>query len=143
MITKEELLKNIKQNTFCRIGISNIHGVGVIVVRDIQKGTNPYVGSCQCKYIPVEKEEIADFDAEIKDIIHAFYSLEGDKILIPECGINGMDISYFMNHSESPNIMSPDNGVTYAALRDIKKGEELTINYDIAYGNGNVVHSNI
>ncbi len=34
-----------------------------------------------------------------------------------------------MNHDADPNIGSDDGDVTYYALRDIKAGEELTMDY--------------
>jgi SET domain-containing protein len=36
---------------------------------------------------------------------------------------------WYTNHSEKPNLGSDDGDVTYYALRDIRKGEELTIDY--------------
>jgi hypothetical protein len=36
---------------------------------------------------------------------------------------------WYMNHDADPNIGSDDGDVTYYALRDIKAGEELTMDY--------------
>ncbi len=50
--------------------------------------------------------------------------------MIPEYGLNGMDISFFLNHSKKPNIITTDEGNTFLTRRKIKKGEELTIGYN-------------
>ena len=42
MNNKKNLLKNLKLETWCRIGVSKIAGVGVIAIRDIPKNTNPF-----------------------------------------------------------------------------------------------------
>ena len=33
---------NLKNNVYCRISRSKIHGVGVIAIKDIPKGINPF-----------------------------------------------------------------------------------------------------
>ncbi len=66
-------------------------------------------------------------------MIDDFYAVEEDKtVLIPEYGLNGMNISFFLNNSRppnKPNVKTIDGGATFVALRKIKKGEELTIAY--------------
>jgi SET domain-containing protein len=133
-VNKKQLLENLKNDIYCRIGISSIHGVGVIAIRDIPKGTNPFVGSCQCEYIAIDNEDIKTFPKEVKKIIDDFYLIKGEKMLIPSCGLNSMDISYYMNFSDTPNVSSRDRGTTFFTNRDIKTGEELTLDYINDYG---------
>ncbi|MBK6772367.1 MAG: SET domain-containing protein-lysine N-methyltransferase [Ignavibacteria bacterium] len=40
-----------------------------------------------------------------------------------------MDIALFLNHSDTPNIISINDGDYFEAIRDIKAGEELVIDY--------------
>lgn len=40
-----------------------------------------------------------------------------------------MDLVFFLNHSDTPNIVSIDDGECFEALRDIDEGEELLVNY--------------
>jgi SET domain-containing protein len=40
-----------------------------------------------------------------------------------------MDVSLFLNHSNEPNIISINDGDYFEAIRDIKSGEELVIDY--------------
>jgi SET domain-containing protein len=47
-------------------------------------------------------------------------------------GPNALDISFFLNHSDAPNVAIDFKGCDmsyYIAGRDIKQGEELTIDY--------------
>lgn len=139
-MNKTQLLKNLKENVYCKIGRSNIHGVGVIAIRDIPRGTDPFVGHHEEDYIVFTKEELKNIDDEVKKLIHDFFIIQGNKYLIPKSGLNGIDISYFMNHSNTPNIQTDAKGEQNYAICDIKKGEELTINYKKDYGEENVVN---
>ena len=40
-----------------------------------------------------------------------------------------MDVSLFLNHADTPNIISVNDGDYFEAIRDIKAGEELLIDY--------------
>lgn len=61
-------------------------------------------------------------------MINDFYVIQNEKVYIPSCGLNKIDISYFMNHSENNNITTNDGNI-FITNRKIKKGEELTWNY--------------
>ncbi len=63
-------------------------------------------------------------------MIDDFYVIERDKtVLIPEDALNGSDLSYFINHSASPNVKTIDGGCTFVTVRKIKENEELTVAY--------------
>ena len=36
---------------------------------------------------------------------------------------------HFLNHSETPNVLSIDDGTYFEATRDISAGEELLVDY--------------
>lgn len=58
------------------------------------------------------------------------YVIEKDgTVIIPDCALNGMDISFFANNSDSPNLETND-GFIFITKRKIKKGEELTASYE-------------
>jgi SET domain-containing protein len=40
-----------------------------------------------------------------------------------------ISVGWYMNHSETPNLQSNDGDVTYFALKDIRPGEEVTMDY--------------
>jgi SET domain-containing protein len=40
-----------------------------------------------------------------------------------------MDLAVYLNHSDSPNLISINDGEYFEATRDIQSGEELLIDY--------------
>ena len=40
-----------------------------------------------------------------------------------------MDLVIYLNHSETPNVLSLNEGAYFEALVDIKEGEELLVDY--------------
>lgn len=137
-MNKQQLLKNLTKDIYCKIGKSKIHGVGVIAIRDIPKGTNPFIGSPQDKYITFSEKELKNLPPEIKKMVSDFFIFDGKYFLVPAFGLNSINISYFMNHSKTPNIQTDKTGENCYTMQDIKKGEELTINYIKDYGKENV-----
>ena len=130
MKTKKLILKNLK-NTYCRLQRSRIDGIGVFAIRDIPKGAHPFQSARNPKWIRFEKHELKNLDIEIKKMVEDFYSIEEDtSVYIPECGLDNMDISFFLNHSKTPNIETNDGGLPFKTKRRIKKGEELTSSYE-------------
>ena len=139
--SKKELLKNLKDDTYCRIGISKIHGVGVIAIRDIPKGTNPFrISGSRClnnKSVKITKSEANKFPSSVKKILEDFITPEDDdSYFVPQLGFNALDISFYMNHSKDNNIDIVEGRcefVEFKTNKKIKKGEELTLNYKKFY----------
>ncbi|MDD3284895.1 MAG: SET domain-containing protein [Patescibacteria group bacterium] len=126
---KELLLEKLK-NTYCRLRYSKIHGVGVYAVRDIPKNTNPFQSVKKEKWYKFKMEELKKLDKEVLKMIDDFFVIEKDNtVSIPEYGLNGMDIQFFPNNSDKPNLYTKDDSETFLTLRKIKKGEELTVSY--------------
>jgi len=136
MSLKEEIVYSLK-NTNCRIKSSPIEGVGVFAIKDIPKGTKLFIGSPEKKFEAISIDELIDCEPEVVEMVKGFLaSEEGGKYWVPEGGLNAIDISFFLNHSENPNVTTTAEGDTFYAARDIVKGEELTSNYavyDAAY----------
>ena len=76
MNKKQQLLNNLKYDTYCRIGVSQIHGVGVIAIKQIPKGTNPFMITNKkgIKYDLVElsKKEVDGLPKNVKKIVTDF-----------------------------------------------------------------------
>lgn len=124
---KRNILSDLKK-TYCRIKSSSIAGVGVFAVRDIPKNTNPFPNSLQ-KWYQFHISDFVDVEKGVIEMIKDFFVVEKDgKVLIPEYGLNGMDISFFLNDSSKPNLKT-DDGFIFLSKKDIKKGEELTVLY--------------
>jgi len=128
---KEEILKRLK-NTYCRLQPSTVEGVGVFAVRDIPKNINPFeIMLKDSQWYKFDTSELKKLDKEIFKMIDDFCVIEKDKtVYIPEHALNSMDISFFVNNSETPNLKTIDEGFTFITLRKIKKGEELFVAYE-------------
>ncbi len=128
MATKKDILKYLK-NTYCRLQPSKIQGVGVFAIKDIPKNTNPFKVIKQQKWFRFTVSELKNLDKEILSLIDDFFVIHDGVVDISELGLNGMDISYFLNNSKKPNMKTTDDGSNFVTLRTIKKGEELTVSY--------------
>lgn len=130
---KKEILKKLK-NTYCRLRPSGIEGVGVFAVRDIPAGINPMTPSKEAEnalWHEFKLSQLNDLDSEVLKMVDDFFVIEKDKtVMIPEHAFNSMDISFFVNNSGAPNMKTIDEGFTFVTLREIKKGEELTVAYE-------------
>ena len=111
-----------------KIGPSKISGIGLFADQPIAKGTVVW------KYEPLidillSKEEVERLSEPSKRQFYkyAYLDMKYNKYML--CGDDGR----FFNHSYEPNC---DDGIDdkTIAIRDIAKGEELTVNYDAFYG---------
>ena len=135
---KKALIKNLKEDVYCRIKPSKKHGVGVFAIKDIPKDINPFkLTGNQCinsKVIKINEDEVKLLPSEVKKMVNDFYHNEDGVYGIPYKGLNANDISFYMNTSTNPNVgFESDNKcsmVVFKTIRKIKKGEELLINYD-------------
>lgn len=112
---------------------SGIHGWGVFAARDIPEGTRilEYVGE---KITKEESEKRADEqyergDSQNLDEGHVYIFELDDKWDID--GNIQWNTARLINHSCDPNCETEDNDnfIWIEAMRDIKKGEEITYNY--------------
>jgi len=137
MVTKKRLLQHLKNDIYCRIGVSKVHGVGVIAIKDIPKGTNPFstLSKEKDKIITLSKDDIKDIHPNVRKILTDFFGdKKRDNFDTYAYGPNYINISFYMNHSDKPNIDviedTKNNYFTFITNRKIKKGEELFINYN-------------
>ena len=62
-------------------------------------------------------------------MIKDFCAKEGNEYYVPNFGLNAINISFFLNHSPTPNIITLDDGNSFITAQMIPAGEELTVNY--------------
>jgi hypothetical protein len=152
-LDKQRLLKHLQEDIYCRIGVSpNGHGVGVIAIKDIPKNTNPFKNLSTYKNEKIlyfTKDELKDVNTNVVKILGDFFDGTGSGLYnVLYEGPNYMNISYYMNHSNTPNIVPiniPElsNFYSFISLRDIKEGEELTFNYLKYSDDGKINNSDI
>lgn len=130
-VNKKTFLTALR-DVYCRIGVT-AHGVGVVAIRSIPKGTDPFKNADPCgDVLKIPKDEFDRFDApeEAKELVRDFCALQDGVYYVPNYGIDALTKFYYMNHSKTPNMVTPDRGETFLAARDIAAGEELTADYD-------------
>lgn len=130
-MTKEALLQELAGNTWVMIKPSPIEGIGVFALCDIPKGCRSMFSRAneQEKWIPVSKTEVDHLPAHAKALIENYCLYDDENYFVPDYGFKKMDLVNFLNHADIPNIISINDGEFFEAIRDIKKGEELVIDY--------------
>ena len=145
------LVHNMIHGVWARIGRSRIiDGVGVIAVRDIPRGQDPFTlpdgQSCGMgEYARVSPDEVKDAPPGVKEMMFDFFAIEGDgRQLMPVQGLNALTTSYYLNHADSSksnkvNIITRQCNcpvMCFYATKDIKRGEELLFDYVRSFGKG-------
>ncbi len=129
---KKKIIKDLEKNVFVRLAPSKISGVGVFAIRDIPKGTNPFCGFNKIKFnTAVDPKEVFDnpkIHEGVKELVKDFYVIVDGKLYLPDCSLNDMNSSFYLNHSKKPNLETKE-GENFVAKQNIKAGEELTVDY--------------
>lgn len=130
-MTKKELLHELAADTWVMIKPSPIEGIGVFAIQDIPKGCRSMFSrpSEDENWIPVSKKELENLPAHSKALIENYCLYEEENYFLPDYGFKKMDLVNFLNHADIPNIRSINDGEYFEALRDIKQGEELFVDY--------------
>jgi len=117
------------EKTYCRIKKSRLGGVGVFAIRGIPKGADPFPMVKKQEWAEINVSQMKRVHPEALKMVYDFFSVEKDGTAwVPEYALNGMDISFFLNHSERPNLKRLKSG-NYRATRKVSKGEELFTDY--------------
>ena len=139
-MNKTILLKNLKNDTYCRLKHSKVSGVGVVAIKDIPANINPFYLTNKTlkkyKVIKISKKDLQNTNPDVLKMIDDFFYKEDDEsYFIPESGLNSLDQTYYLNHSKKPNlnIIESDKSdmLIFKTNKKIKKGEELLINYNV------------
>lgn len=130
-MTKKELLNELTENTWVMIKPSPIEGIGVFALRDIPKGCRSMFSKAneQEQWITVSKTEVENLPPHSKALIENYCLYDKENYFVPDYGFKKMDLVNFLNHSETPNVISINDGEFFEAIIDIKQGEELVIDY--------------
>ena len=111
---------------YTRIGRSRTHGVGVIAIRDIPKGTLVFEGESEL-VVWVSRAAVRRMPKAIRALYEDFGMVWGDRIGVPPT-LNMLSVGWYVNHADVPNVEAGDDG-RFRTLRRIRRGEELTADY--------------
>jgi SET domain-containing protein len=126
---KASLLNELTNNTFVMLRPSPIQGIGVFAIKDILKGQRQLFSNDTSEWISIPKEEINQLPEHSKFLVENHCLYDNENYYVPEYGFKMIDPVIYLNHSDSPNIQSINEGEDFVALRDIKAGEELLVDY--------------
>jgi hypothetical protein len=123
----QQLLKLPHLGVYTKLKRSGIHGIGVFAIIDIAKGTNIF-GDDGSEMIWVDKDSLGNLEPEIQRLYEDFCVLNNNKYGCPK-NFNSLTVGWYLNDSkENPNVKCDEN-YDFIALREIKKGEELLVDY--------------
>ena len=128
-MTKEQLLKDLRQQTYITIKSSSVHGIGVFAIADIPKGCREMFSRNVGEWIKLPVSDVEALPAHSRNLVETYCLFDTDHYYVPDYGFKVMDLVNYLNHSSSPNIVSINDGEEFEALRDIKAGEELFVDY--------------
>ena len=133
MIDKAILLKHLREDVYCRIDASPIHGVGVFALRPIPKGVDPLKSLVPRDEVELTNEDLEGLPEGVLAQMEKYCFFEGDQVLASANGLNTVDMAIYINHSKFPNLRLVAPG-QFETTRAIKEGEELVMDYDITFG---------
>jgi SET domain-containing protein len=128
----DRLLRQLRHETYVMIRPSTVAGIGVFAIRNIPKGcrdifTPPQDGDDG--YVAVPRAEIEALPDHARHLVETYCLFDAGQYYVPENGFKQMDLVSFLNHSDTPNVRSIDDGAWFEALVDIAAGEELFVDY--------------
>ena len=131
MITKATLLNELIHHTYVMLRPSPVAGIGVFALRSIPKGCRDMFSKPDPneKWIILTKEEVLNLPTHAKILVENYCLFDANQYYVPDNGFKALDVSLFLNHSDTPNIISIEDGNYFETLRDIAEGEELLIDY--------------
>lgn len=128
-MNKAALLKQLAESTYVMIKASPVHGIGVFAIRDIPKGTQDIFSQGVGEWIEVSKEEVEALPKHSRDLVENHCLFDEQSYFIPDYGFKLVDLVIYLNHSDTPNVISINDGERFEAIRDIVVGEELFVDY--------------
>ena len=128
-MTKEQVLRELADHTYITIKPSLVHGIGVFALQDIPKGCREIFSRNVGEWIKLPIAEVEALPEHSRNLVETYCLFDNEHYYVPDYGFKVMDLVNYLNHSSEPNIVSINDGVEFEALRDIKAGEELFVDY--------------
>ncbi len=117
--------KRVWSKALLYLGPSKIDGIGCFSDIVIRKGEFVRIFSPEdSRWVPLKKAQASPQ----QNLIKKFGIRTGGGYWAPIDFLR-ISVGWYMNHSEKPNLQSDDGDVTYFALKDIRPGEEVTMDY--------------
>jgi hypothetical protein len=104
---KAKLLRHLKEDIYCIIRPSEHHGVGAFAFREIKKGVDPFEtnGPPSNRTIDLTIEDVETLPPQVQVLVNRFFLKNKGSYAVPEAGLNILDISFYLNSSNSREKM--------------------------------------
>ncbi|EKD43982.1 MAG: hypothetical protein ACD_72C00047G0001 [uncultured bacterium] len=129
ILSREEVLNQLKNDIYCRLKPSEHGGVGIFAIRDIPAGINPFVGTVVPNHYMFTVKELEVLHPNVKRLVQDMFVFKDGVYHVPDNGMAQVDIAYYVNHCDRPNLRVVNNGLTFETIREVKDGEELCADY--------------
>lgn len=128
-MNRNKLIEAILKNTKMKLKPSCVcDGVGLFAIEDIKKGQELFPDLNPDKDY-ITWVELNDLGLNAKEYLARICNSDTEGIFISRTP-NQINISYYVNHSDNPNVIHNKELDTFIALKDIKAEEELLCTYD-------------
>lgn len=128
---REHLLTMLRDDSYVMLRPSPVEGVGVFAIRDIPRGCREMFSKPDATdaWVSLSRSAVEALPAYARHLVETYCLYDEAQYFVPRDGFKRMDLSLFLNHADTPNVLSIDDGAYFEALRDIAAGEELLIDY--------------
>jgi SET domain-containing protein len=130
-MNKEQILKELANETFVALKPSTIHGIGVFALKDIPKGCRDIFSKNEINWVKIPINDVEQLPDHSKNLVETYCLYDAEYYFVPSHGFKMVDMVNYLNHSPNPNIIPIDEGEQYEALFDIPAGTELLVNYKV------------
>ncbi len=128
-MTPEEILHELRHETYVMLRPSPVHGIGVFAICAIPKGCRTIFSKNVGEWIKLPIAAVASLPEHSRNLVETYCLYDATHYFVPDYGFKLMDMVNYLNHAADPNIISINDGEHFEALRDIAAGEELLVNY--------------
>lgn len=129
MADKNELLHQLSADTWVALKPSPIHGIGVFAIRDIPQGCRTIFSQAMGEWVRLSFAEVEALPDHSRMLIETYCLYDDKDYFVPANGFKQMDLALYLNHSNTPNVRSVNDGEFFEAIEEIPVGTELLVDY--------------
>ncbi len=129
MNLKQTIIENISNNTKLQLKPSKVcGGVGLFTIVEIKKGEKIFDDVIPDD-IYIKWSEIPNLKDEVKFYLNTICNSDNEGVYLSRTP-NNINLAYFVNHSNNPNVIHDLEKDSYTAIRDIGLNEEIVCVYN-------------
>ena len=125
---KSQILEDLKYNANTYLAPSTVcNQVGVFALIPIKEGTVLFRNIKRSMFL-LTWEDLKEVDSRVVDKVISLSNVCEEGVYVPDV-LHGYDFSFFVNHSDNPNVVYDESKDEYTTLRNIEEGEEILCEY--------------